>query len=325
MMTKNAPGHVLLLGFGYVAGFLARALQAQGWRIAATGRTEEAVAEIEKAGYAGWFFDGGAPLPEAAWEGVTHVLSSIPPTAAGDPALLALADDLCRRAAQLRWAGYLSTVGVYGDHDGAWVDEETPCRPVSERGKRRLAAEQAWLALHERCGVPVHIFRLPGIYGPGRNPLRKALDGARKAIVVKEGQVFSRIHVDDLVSALMLSMAQPRAGRIYNVVDDEPAPPHEVALFAHELLGLEPPPLKPFEEVEMSAMARSFYGESKRVSNARLKRELGWKPTFPTYREGLRALVESERHDIGGKARANGAGREAQASSRPSGRKASAT
>jgi nucleoside-diphosphate-sugar epimerase len=169
--------------------------------------------------------------------------------------------------------------------------------PVSARGKRRLAAERAWLALRARCGLPVHVFRLPGIYGPGRNPLRKALKGERKALVVKKGQVFSRIHVDDLVHALWLSMNAPSPGAVYNVVDDEPAPPHEVALFAHALLGLEPPPLAPFEEADLSPMARSFYGESKRVSNARLKRELGWRPRYPTYREGLRALLEIERAD----------------------------
>ena len=294
-MREGNELHALLLGCGYVATRLAETLGERGWRITATVRDEEAAAALRERGYDVFHFDGTAPLPQQAWEGVTHVLSSIPPDEEGDPALRALADDLCRAAPGLRWVGYLSTVGVYGDHGGAWVDETTPCRPVSARGERRLAAERAWLALRERCGRPVHVFRLPGIYGPGRNPLRKALEGARKALVVKEGQVFSRIHVDDLVAALALSMNAPRPGAIYNVVDDEPAPPHEVALFAHELLGLEPPPLVPFEQAELSSMARSFYGESKRVSNAKLKRELGWKPRYPTYREGLRALLPLER------------------------------
>ena len=291
---SRQPPHILLLGYGYVAGHLAEQLRPRGWRITATGRDAETLERIRQAGGQAFPFDAAAPLPAAAWQGITHVLSSIPPDDDGDPALRLLADDLAARAERLQWLGYLSTVGVYGDHGGAWVDEETPCHPVSGRGQRRLAAEQAWLALHQRHGLPVHVFRLPGIYGPGRNPLIKAREGARKALVVKERQVFSRIHVEDLASALAASMQKPHAGRIYNVVDDEPAPPHEVALFAHELLGLRPPPLKPFEEVEMSAMARSFYGESKRVSNARLKRELGWRPHYPTYREGLRALLRED-------------------------------
>ncbi len=292
---NDIAGHALLLGFGYVARHLAERLRAAGWAISATGRDEATLQGIARAGAWAFCFDGSAPLPEEAWEGVSHVLCSIPPgrgeDGVDDPALAVLGDDLAARARRLRWVGYLSTVGVYGDHGGAWVDEETPCQPVSTRGRRRLVAERAWLRLHEVHGLPVHIFRLPGIYGPGRNPLLKARDGVRKALVVKEGQVFSRIHVDDLAAALELSMRRPRPGRVYNVVDDEPAPPHEVALLAHELLGLEPPPLKPLEEVEMSEMARSFYGESKRVSNARLKAELGWRPRYPTYREGLCALL----------------------------------
>ena len=294
-MGELKQPHALLLGCGYVATRLAERLAEEGWRITATVRDEEAAATLRGKGYDVFLFEGTAPLPTEAWSGVTHVLDSIPPDEEGDPALRTLGEDLCRAAPRLRWVGYLSTVGVYGDHGGAWVEEATPCRPVTTRGQRRLAAERAWLALHRRCGLPVHIFRLPGIYGPGRNPLRKALEGARRALVVKEGQVFSRIHVDDLVAALLLSMKAPRPGSIYNVVDDEPAPPHEVSLFAHRLLGLEPPPLVPFEQADLSPMARSFYGESKRVSNARLKHELGWQPRYPTYREGLRALLETER------------------------------
>ena len=286
--------HILFLGFGYVATHTAPLLARAGWCVSATARDDEGLRAIRAAGHVAHHFDATAPLPENAWEGVTHVLSSIPPQAEGDPALAVLAADLRARKRQFRWLGYLSTVGVYGDHGGAWVDEETPCRPVSVRGRRRLAAERQWLSLHERDGLPVHIFRLPGIYGPGRNPLRKALDGARKALVVKEGQVFSRIHVDDLAAALVASMRTPHPGRIYNITDDEPAPPHEVALYAHELLGLSPPPLMPLEAAEMSPMARSFYGESKRVSNARAKRELHWRPRYPTYREGLHALLACE-------------------------------
>ncbi len=284
-------GRILFLGLGYVASVLAARLAGRGWDILGTARDETGARDIAGRGWRAFVFDGSAPLPDEAWEGATHVLSSIPPGEDGDPALAALGDDLERRAHDLRWAGYLSTVGVYGDHGGGWVDEETPPAPVSRRGRWRLAAERGWMGLHDRAGLPVHIFRLPGIYGPGRNALEKARAGYRKALVVKQGQVFSRIHVEDLAGALELSIGRPRPGAVYNVVDDEPAPPHEVALFAHELLGLAPPPLIPFEEAELSPMARSFYGESKRVSNARLKRELGWRPRFPTYREGLKALL----------------------------------
>ena len=286
----NHKGHLLLLGYGYVAGFLARA--ARGWRVSATARTLSALRAARREVARVWLFDGRRPLPDAAWRGVTHVLSSIPPDAMGDPALRQLSGQLCARAGQLRWVGYLSTIGVYGDHGGRRVDERSACRPVTVRGRRRLRAERAWLGLYRQCGVPVHVFRLPGIYGPGRNPLLKA--PTRRAIPVREGQVFSRIHVDDLVRALLLSMTHPHPGRIYNVVDDEPAPPHEVALFAHELLGLAPPPLKPVDELDLSPMARSFYGESKRVINRRLRRELGWTPLYPTYREGLRALLSGK-------------------------------
>ena len=283
--------HMLFLGLGYVAGHLARRLGKMGWRISGTARDAEGVRRIKAEGWRAWSFDGTFALPQEAWEGVTHVLSSIPPGEKGDPVLTLLGGDLARRAPSIRWAGYLSTVGVYGDHGGGWVDEETPPAPVSERGRRRLAAERAWLGLHARTGLPVHVFRLPGIYGPGRSPLEKAREGRRKALVVKDGQVFSRIHVDDLVAALLASIDRPHPGRIYNVVDDEPAPPHEVALHACRLLGIEPPPLVPFDEAELSPMARSFYGESKRVSNRRLKEELDWRPKYPTYREGLKALA----------------------------------
>ncbi len=295
-MTDKAP-HVLFLGLGYVARHLARRLVAEGWRISGTARDGEGLAAIRQAGWQAWPFDGTEPLPPAAWESVTHVLSSVPPDADGDPVLRALGRDLCRHARDLDWAGYLSTVGVYGDHGGAWVDEATPCKPVSERGRRRLAAEEAWLALYRDCGLPVHIFRLPGIYGPGRSPLDKARSRVRKALVVKPGQVFSRIHVEDLAEALRLSMRRPTPGEIFNVTDDEPAPPHEVALFAHELLGLDPPPLKPFAEAEkeMTPMARSFYGESKRVSSRKIRACLGWRPRHPTYRKGLRAILAAER------------------------------
>ena len=186
--------------------------------------------------------------------------------------------------------GYLSTTGVYGDHGGAWVDEATALTPNTERGQRRLAAEEQWLALHRDHGLPVHVFRLAGIYGPGRNTLDNLRDGTAKR-VVKPGQVFSRIHVDDIAGVLLASMARPNPGRAYNVADDEPCPPQDVVTFAAELLGLAPPHEIPFEDARLSPMARSFFADSKRVSNARIKSELGYSLRFPTYREGLKSLI----------------------------------
>ncbi|HHN67986.1 MAG TPA: SDR family oxidoreductase [Thermopetrobacter sp.] len=282
-------GHMFFFGFGNVARALARRLRADGWRLSGTAREAVGLDRLAVEAVRGHLFNEARPLPPHALAGVSHLLISIPPGDGGDVALEAAGDMIREAAAHLRWVGYLSTVGVYGDHGGAWVDETTPPAPVSERGRRRLMAERQWLALHEETGLPVHIFRLPGIYGPHSSPLKKALAGQSR-IVVKEGQVFSRIHLDDLVAALAASIAQPTPGEIYNVTDDAPAPPHEVALFAHELLGLAPPPRVAFAEAELSDMARSFYGESKRVSNAKLKERLGWRPAYPDYKAGLRAL-----------------------------------
>ncbi len=189
-------------------------------------------------------------------------------------------------AAGPRWVGYLSTTGVYGDRGGAWVDEADALAPVNERSRWRVAAEAAWAA----TGLPVMTFRLAGIYGPGRSALDRLREG-RAQRVVKAGQVFSRIHVDDVATVLRTSMERPAPGRAYNVADDEPAPPQDVIAYAAELLGLPPPPEVAFEAAGLSAMARSFYGESKRVSNRRMREELGVAPAFPDYRAGLRAIL----------------------------------
>jgi nucleoside-diphosphate-sugar epimerase len=218
-------------------------------------------------------------------------LLSAPPDAAGDPVLASHANDLA--AARPSWLGYLSTTGVYGDRAGEWVDEQTPPAPQSERAMRRLAAEQAWLAWGRAHEMPVHIFRLAGIYGPGRNQLESLREGTARRIV-KPGQVFSRIHVEDIANVLEASIAKPNAGAIYNVCDDEPAPPHEVIEYAAKLLNTTPPPLERFEDAarSMSEMALSFYADSKRVRNERIKTELGVALGYPTYREGLMALLK---------------------------------
>jgi nucleoside-diphosphate-sugar epimerase len=198
-------------------------------------------------------------------------------------------EQLRRLSKQLQWVGYLSTTGVYGDRGGDWVDEESSLEPNTTRGERRLKAEQNWLKLCNDHGLPVHLFRLAGIYGPGRNQLLTVLNGTAKRII-KAGQIFSRIHVDDIAGVLTASIAKPNPCRAYNVCDDEPCPPQEVVEYAASLLGLPLPPEIPFEEANLSSMAKSFYADSKRVSNQRMKNELGYQLLYPNYREGLLAL-----------------------------------
>ncbi|MFE1600627.1 SDR family oxidoreductase [Methylobacterium sp. ID0610] len=219
--------------------------------------------------------------------GSDAILVSVPPQD-GDPVLAAYAEAIAESPA--RWIGYLSTIGVYGDRQGAWIDEATPPAPTHGRTRDRVAVEEAWRALGARTGKPVQIFRLSGIYGPGRNAFVKLREG-RAQRIIKPGQVFNRIHVDDIATALAASIERPRAGAIYNVTDDEPAPPQDVTAFAADLAGLPLPPEVDFDTAPLSPMARSFYGENKRVRNRLIKDELGVALRFPTYREGLRALV----------------------------------
>ncbi|MBY6066254.1 SDR family oxidoreductase [Leisingera aquaemixtae] len=271
---------LLCLGFGYTARALAPRLLADGWRVIGTSREPVAAEGVEMITWPGQT----VPL-----DGVTHVLNSIGPAADGDPVLAAMGDEITA-APGLEWVGYLSTTAVYGHRDGAWVDEDTPMTPSSERGDWRARAEAQWQAVP---GLPLHIFRLAGIYGPGRGPFAKLMAGKARRII-KPGQVFSRIHVDDIAQVLAASIAQPRPGAIYNVCDDDPAPPQDVLGHAAELLGLPVPAEVPFDEAGMTPMARSFYGENKRVRNRRIKDELGVELLYPTYREGLRAVLEAE-------------------------------
>lgn len=281
-------------GFGYSARVLATRLATRNFEIAGTCRTGEKAAALRSDGIAAWTFDDSHPLqdPASAFRGTTHMLVSIPPGDAGDPVLVHHTRDILDVAGSLCWIGYLSTTGVYGDRQGGWVDEESELRPGTERGKRRAEAERGWLGLHAAHRLPVHIFRLAGIYGPGRNQLESVQSGSARRIVKKD-QVFSRVHVDDIANVLEASIAHPDPGTVYNVCDDAPAPPQDVVSYAARLLGVEPPPEIPFEEAELSPMARSFYADSKRVSNRRIKEKLGVKLTYPTYREGLKALANS--------------------------------
>jgi nucleoside-diphosphate-sugar epimerase len=272
---------LLSLGHGYSAQALADRLIPQGWQVIGTTRNP-AKAELLRAGGVEPVLWPGDLAPALAR--ATHILASAAPDAAGDPFLTAAGAQIAASAPE--WVGYLSTTGVYGDHQGAWVDETTPLTPSSPRGAHRVLAERQWQA----TDLPVHIFRLAGIYGPGRGPFEKVRDGSARRII-KQGQVFSRTHVEDIAQVLMASIARPNPGAAYNVCDDDPAPPEDVLSHAAHLLGLPEPPAVAFEDAEMSPMARSFYSESKRVRNDRIKDELGVRLRYPTYREGLEALL----------------------------------
>ncbi|WP_281967122.1 SDR family oxidoreductase [Roseovarius nanhaiticus] len=279
----------ILFCFGY--GYSARALGALlrregGWRIIGTTRDAQKAEMLEAEGVEPVIWPGSdisAQLKEA-----THLLVSAGPNEDGDPVLAELRAAIARVAPRLQWAGYLSTTGVYGDQDGGWVDETTPLDPGTRRGVLRQEAEAAWTAIP---GLPLHIFRLAGIYGPGRGPFAKVRSGRARRII-KAGQVFSRIHVEDIAQIVAASMHAPDPGAVYNLCDDDPAPPQDVIAYAAELLDLPLPEAVPFEEAEMSQMARSFYSESKRVRNDRIKTDLGITLRYPTYREGLRAMMD---------------------------------
>jgi len=281
--------HLFCFGFGYSALALARRLMASGWVVTGTCRSAEKAAALREAGFSATLFDREQPVDPTALDGVTHLLVSVPPDATGDPVLSRHGNDIAALPG-LSWLGYLSTTGVYGDRAGGWVDETSGLRPSGARGERRVTAETTWLNLWRESGVPVQIFRLAGIYGPGRSPFDALRAGTAKRIA-KPGQVFSRIHVEDLAGVLIASIARPRPGAVYNVCDDAPASPADVIDHAAALLGVTPPPLVPFEEAVLSPMARSFYADNKRVSNALIKSELGVSLRYPDYRAGHAAIL----------------------------------
>lgn len=287
-----AAGHLLCIGLGYSASTLAERLAVEGWKITATATRAEGLTRIQALGYRAIGFGDRAAVGRGLSE-ATHVVLSAPPDADGDPVLRAYRAELAG-SLSLRQIAYLSTIGVYGDWAGAWVDETTELRPRSERSTRRAAAERAWLAFAQATGKQVLVHRLAGIYGPGQSAIENLRSGTARRII-KPGQVFNRIHVDDIAGVVRAGfLGQPRHS-IYNVADDEPAPPQDVVSFAAELLGLPEPPSVPFEQAELSPMGESFYGENKRASNARAKGDLGWRPLYPSYREGLKAIIAAER------------------------------
>lgn len=279
---------LLSFGHGYSARALTPKLLANGWRVIGTTRSAEKADALTASGIEALIWPGNDLT--STLDAATHVLISAGPDADGDPVLRTLGDAIARRAEQFEWVGYLSTTGVYGDHDGGWVDEDTALTPSTRRGQWRQQAEESWRAIP---GLPLHIFRLAGIYGPGRGPFSKVRNGTARRII-KPNQVFSRIHVEDIAQVLWASISSPNPGRAYNVCDNEAAPPQDVIAHAAELLGLPLPEAVNIEDAEMSPMARSFYAESKRVSNKRIREELGVVLRYASYREGLAELLAQE-------------------------------
>lgn len=276
---------LFVFGYGYTGEALARRL---GWEVAATARNPEQAAALKARGVTPVDPEDRKALAEALKD-ATAILVTAPPGDHGCPGLSALVPALAAANAFPDWIGYLSTTGVYGDREGRWVYETSPLSARSIEGARRVRAERDWLEVGRGMGLTAQVFRLPGIYGPGRSAFERLLEGRARRIV-KPGQVFSRIHVDDIAGGIAASIARPRAGGIYNLCDDEPAPPQDVIAFAASLLGIAPPPETPYDEADQSR----FYAENKRVSNALAKAELGWRPAYPTYREGLAAVAEAQ-------------------------------
>lgn len=279
---------LFIFGLGYSGLEIAKLAQTQGWQVSGTCTAAEKANRLRADGIETYVFDGAAPLPAAALDGASHILCTIAPTPTGDRTL-----STCRALlGHAKWLGYLSTTGVYGDHGSGWVDETTPATPGRARSLERLAAEQAWRDLARETGATLNILRLPGIYGPGRSAIDRVKAGTARRID-KPGQFFSRIHVEDLADAALRAMARSGETALWNVADDLPAPNSEVIALAFELLGLPVPPAVPWKQAApaMSPMARSFYMESRRVRNDRMKRDLGVVLRYPTYREGLKAIA----------------------------------
>ena len=283
---------LLVFGYGFTGGTFARRKLAAGWEVFATVRTPQAAEHVRGHGIIPIDASDRASLV-AALRSVTAVLITAPPTETGCPGLNTLIPALAEANAFPDWIGYLSTTGVYGDREGRWTFERSPLSARSTEAARRVAAERDWRQVGRGMGLTVTAFRLPGIYGPGRSALDRVRDGTAHGII-KPGQVFSRIHVDDIASALAASINRPRAGASYNLCDDLPAPSHEVNAFAARLLGQPPPTPIAFEDADLSPAARRFWSENKRVSNALARAELGWRPAYPTYREGLTAILAAE-------------------------------
>ena len=282
---------VFSFGHGYSAQVLARRLLPQGWHVIGTTRSVEKAQQFDTQGVEALVL--GQDDIAGALRRSTHLLVSVGPGEHGDPMLAQYRDAVISAAPNLRWVGYLSTTGVYGDQGGGWVDEDTPLAPSTARGQARVAAETQWQELTTALGLPLSIFRLAGIYGPGRGPFAKVRSGRARRII-KPGQIFSRIHVEDIAQIVDAALQRPERLGIYNLCDDCPAPPQDVIAYAAELLGRPLPPEEDFATADMSPMARSFYAESKKVRNDKIKRDLDVELLYPDYKKGLTALLQAE-------------------------------
>ncbi len=282
---------LLYLGCGYVARSLSRRLLGSGWHLAGTTRDADRAGPLAALGIQ--VIEPSAEPLASGLRDCTHILVSAAPTAEGDPFLPSCMSTLRTRPCSVRWIGYLSSTSVYGHTGGAWVDELSPCSAGFERGKRRIAAEREWRRFGQEIGVPVTVFRLAGIYGPGRNQLEQVRQGRARRIA-KPGQVFSRIHVKDIAAALEAALRADRTETVFNLADDEPAATADVVAHAAALIGVEPPPLLPFEDASISNRLRAMYSECRRVSNRRMKAHLLPTLAYPTYREGLRAILDDD-------------------------------
>lgn len=297
--TPRDPGifpagrHLFCFGCGYVATRTARYLLAAGARVSGTTRSPEGARQLQAQGIIPWVFDGSAPVPADAFEGVTDVLCSIPPGEAGDDGVLSHHGELLAALPTLRWSGLLSTTGVYGDAAGAWLDESAPLRPGNESSRRRVACEALWRDWAGRHDRHLQVFRLPGIYGPTRSPFPRLRSGSARRII-KRDHVFNRVHVDDIVAGLLLGMQRPNVGPVFHLVDDEPAPADVVLEHAATLLGVPAPPAVAFEDADLPPAARRFYAQSRRLSNRLARQLLGFAPRYPSYREGLAATLAEE-------------------------------
>ena len=276
----------LSFGHGYTAQALTPYLNEKGWTVFGTSRSKDNFSDIEKSGATPILW--GSDQLRSVIKEAALVLSSVAPKDGNDPVIQMYGEDLKENSSQIKWAGYLSTIGVYGDTKGEWVNENSPLKPATNRGIARVSAEKKWL---KNNFLPSHIFRLGGIYGPNRGPFQKVLQG--KAVkIIKPGQVFSRMHILDIVQTLLASISQPKPHSIYNLCDDNPAPPQDVLSYAAKLLSVDQPPTVRFEDADLSEMARSFYAENKRVSNQLIKSELGVDLSYPDYKVGLESLLD---------------------------------
>ena len=289
--------HLFCFGYGYSCDYLGHELMQQGeWRVSGTTRDPEKRELLKSRGVEAHLFDYNTPLPDLLYtlRDVTHIIISTPPSDNGDPTFNLHAQDILKLP-NLEWIGYLSTTGSYGDRDGRWVDENSETRPTTKRGSRRLNVEQQWLSLFHSHALPVHIFRLAGIYGPGRSALDSVRSGVARRID-KPGHAFSRIHVEDIVQILLASMFSAKPGEIYNICDDMPAPSHEVIDYACQLLRYQSPPLIPFDQADLAPITLSFYKDNKRVRNDKIKKELGVALKYKDYKEGLQACLDAEEY-----------------------------